>query len=202
MRDPDPHAADSGRVLGVRIDVFSRRERRFVQPFYLLLHRAEGAENGKERPARWKLHKHTVPPFVPLQALAKKYLAPGGAQGLARLCRAVRAELVRWQTRVDLVETMKGRTELMRERGVREVRERDLRCEEVEVVFEDGALARVVLGRDGGVAKAVVRGPEEEKDVVSEGMRPGRRRELERAIKGADGSVEGMLERLPLLERR
>lgn len=111
VRDPDPHAVDEGRVLGIQIEVFANRA--FVPPYHLLLHRPSPAS-----PAL-KIHHHTIPPCVPLAPLAAAYLpqpsaaaAAAGdparpAQNLPRLVRALRRELVAYHLRLAAVEKLR-----------------------------------------------------------------------------------------------
>ncbi|KAF2452573.1 Cenp-O kinetochore centromere component-domain-containing protein [Lineolata rhizophorae] len=66
VQDPDPHAVDGGRVLGVRIEAFS--DGHFLPPYYLLLHKPHPHLHSL------RLHKHTIPPCIPLPALLSKHL--------------------------------------------------------------------------------------------------------------------------------
>ncbi|KAF1983818.1 hypothetical protein K402DRAFT_406544 [Aulographum hederae CBS 113979] len=127
--DPDPHAVDSGRVLGIRIDIFDRD--RFVQPYYVLLNCPWPASQDL------RVHRHTVPAFVGLQKLATRWLpvpkeqgqgqgraeeeagdadtsttAPLAlqtnvrAQSLPRFVKTLRAELVHHHKRVTAIERL------------------------------------------------------------------------------------------------
>ena len=107
VRDPDPHAVDEGRVLGIQIEVFVNRA--FVPPYHLLLHRPSPAS-----PAL-KIHHHTIPPCVPLAPLAAAHLPQPSAAGdparpaqtLPRLVRALRRELVAYHLRLAAVEKLR-----------------------------------------------------------------------------------------------
>ena len=108
VRDPDPHAVDEGRILGIQIEVFVNRA--FIPPYHLLLHRPSPAS-----PAL-KIHHHTIPPCIPLAPLAAAHLpqpsAAGGdparpAQNLPRLVRALRRELVAYHLRLAAVEKLR-----------------------------------------------------------------------------------------------
>ena len=128
VRDPDPHAVDGGAVLGVRVEVMSRA--RFIRPYFVMLNRPYAAAG---HPRALRVHRHTVPPCVPLAALAARYLpAPGTSrkrvrddddggsdedgdgraasstsggskQDLPRFVRALRRELVRYHNRVAVI---------------------------------------------------------------------------------------------------
>ncbi|EON66258.1 hypothetical protein W97_05651 [Coniosporium apollinis CBS 100218] len=115
VQDPDPAAAgiDSGRVLGVRIEASVRG--RFADPYFLLLHRPwQGS-------AALRVHKHTIPPCVPLPALLARWLpAPlekdkegagkrqrGRRQDLGRLVREIRREVLSLHLRLAAVETLR-----------------------------------------------------------------------------------------------
>ncbi|KAJ9641399.1 hypothetical protein H2199_005369 [Coniosporium tulheliwenetii] len=112
VQDPDPAASgiDSGRILGVRIEASVRG--RFADPYFLLLHRPYPTS------AAWKVHKHTIPPCIPLAALLAKWLpAPvekavegrekRRKQDLGRLVREVRREVLSLHLRLAAVEAMR-----------------------------------------------------------------------------------------------
>ncbi|RAR00689.1 cenp-o kinetochore centromere component [Stemphylium lycopersici] len=107
VKDPDPHAVNDGNILGVSIDVSVAG--RFVETYHVLL-----SVRDKESRKPLKIHKHTIPPCIPLQQLASKCL-PGSAkdeehdpeQDLVRFGRSLRKELVSWHMRVDAVEELK-----------------------------------------------------------------------------------------------
>jgi central kinetochore subunit Mal2/MCM21 len=117
FKDPSPHS-EAPNLLGIRIDVCSRSGR-FNRPYYFLLKR-EGADR-----KRLKIHRHTIPAFIPLKELEEKYLPTprqrtGGEAGdegeealkpwkrrkqnLPRLVRELRRELVAWHLRRDAVQ--------------------------------------------------------------------------------------------------
>jgi central kinetochore subunit Mal2/MCM21 len=114
VKDPDPNAINNGHILGVSIDVAIGGQ--FVETYHVLL-------NWKARDTGRVLivHKHTVPPCIPLQQLVNRWLPAGGKdvevdpeQDLVRFGRVLRNELVSWHMRVRAVE------ELRKEAGVRE----------------------------------------------------------------------------------
>lgn len=69
VRDPDPHAVDGGHVLGLRFEAMTRGQ--FLQPYYVMLNRPYAGHGQLLR-----VHRHTVPPAIPLSGLAARYL-PG-----------------------------------------------------------------------------------------------------------------------------
>ncbi|KAL2003760.1 hypothetical protein VTN02DRAFT_2396 [Thermoascus thermophilus] len=116
--DPSPHASDSPNLLGVRIDVCGR-DGRFTRPYYVLLRREKG--EGK----RLRVHRHTIPAFISMEKLERRYLPRGPQtdddeddagtdealkpwkakkQDLPALVRQLRQELVSWHLRRDTVE--------------------------------------------------------------------------------------------------
>lgn len=67
VRDPDPNAVDGGHVLGLRFEAMTRGQ--FLQPYYVMLNRPY-----PENPQFLRVHRHTVPPAIPLSGLAARYL--------------------------------------------------------------------------------------------------------------------------------
>ncbi|KAF2229060.1 hypothetical protein EV356DRAFT_23671 [Viridothelium virens] len=65
--DPDPHALDAGRILGVRIDVLLNGQ--ISVPYTLLLHRPY-----PDLTPALRVHKHTVPAAVGLDRLLQRWL--------------------------------------------------------------------------------------------------------------------------------
>ncbi|ROW10192.1 hypothetical protein VMCG_01877 [Cytospora schulzeri] len=130
VRDPDPNAVDGGNVLGVRIEVMTRSK--FVRPYYVLLNRPYPAGGGTEQRRRFlRVHRHTVPPCIPVGGLAARYLpAPrplgdgaddgsGGdvsavaqkrkekQQDLSRFVRCLRREILRYHNRVAVIADLR-----------------------------------------------------------------------------------------------
>ncbi|KUI74482.1 hypothetical protein VM1G_10143 [Cytospora mali] len=127
VRDPDPNAVDGGNVLGVRIEAMTRS--RFVRPYYVLLNRPYSG--GEARKHLLRVHRHTVPPCIPVGGLAARYLpAPrplgdsdeGGAgagagagadgrkdrqQDLPRFVRCLRREILRHHNRIAVIADLR-----------------------------------------------------------------------------------------------
>lgn len=124
LQDPDPYAADHGSVLGLRIEAFDGSSNKYLRPYYVFLVRdgragvADVSENGSALQQRLRVHRHTLPPCIPLAALAKKYLPRPPLrstdeghvstsllksrilkQDLPRFARALRREIVAYHNR-------------------------------------------------------------------------------------------------------
>ncbi|ROT37571.1 hypothetical protein SODALDRAFT_325146 [Sodiomyces alkalinus F11] len=103
VRDPDPNAVDNGSVLGLRFEVMSKT--RFLRPYYVMLNRPYPESR------HLRVHRHTVPPCIPLPGLAARYLpAPSppdathqAKQDLLRFVRHVRREIVRYHNRAAVI---------------------------------------------------------------------------------------------------
>lgn len=157
-RDPDPHAADGGSVLGIRLEVMRRG--RFLRPYYVLLNRPypeqqqnddDHGGNRRRRPRYLRVHRHTIPASIPLAGLAARYLPPpprsrtgdddaaataARQQDLSRFARALRRELVRYHSRMAAV------ADLRKAAGLGRRRRRDGE--------EDAAAAAAQMRGDGG----------------------------------------------------
>lgn len=107
VKDPDPNAINNGNILGVSIDVAIGGK--FIETYHMLLNWRSRDENRV-----MKIHKHTIPPCIPLQHLVNKWLPTSGKdvetdpeQDLVRFGRLLRKELVSWHMRVKAVEDMR-----------------------------------------------------------------------------------------------
>ena len=117
FKDPSPHS-ESPNLLGIRIDVCARGGT-FNKPYYFLLKRVGGGRR------RLRIHRHTIPAFIPLKELEERYLpipkrgddSEDGESGeealkpwkkrkqdLPRLVRELRRELVAWHLRRDALQ--------------------------------------------------------------------------------------------------
>ncbi|CAI6336804.1 unnamed protein product [Periconia digitata] len=108
VKDPDPYAVDNGNVLGVRIEVSIGG--RFIETYSVLFNRQDTQSKHV-----LKIHKHTIPPCIPLQQLANKWLpmstkdagvAP--EQNLVRFGKSLRKELVSWHLRLAAIRTLRA----------------------------------------------------------------------------------------------
>jgi central kinetochore subunit Mal2/MCM21 len=199
VQDPDPHAVDDGRVLGVRFDVVSTRTREFVPPYYVFLVRTQPTEEGEEDV--WKVHKHTVPPAVPLGSLARRYIpvleeqeqelggdgdgvsGVEGKQDLDAFVRAVRRELVGMVKRKDALGMLEK--EGKEARVIEEFRIVDGVGREVEMETDDGIVIRLMIDMSGeNIEKVVVRSSK------------GRRRDVERTIMRDEARLNAVVQKL------
>lgn len=193
VRDPDPYAADDGNVVGVRIEAFQGG--RYVRPYYVFLNRPY-RDKGILR-----VHRHTVPPCIPLNALAERWLATPRTDGeplkkkqsLQQFVRRLRLQITAYHNRVAVIAGMrkvfgleggKGDKGKQRESGVGDVSAADAEARQVRLEFLDGRVGRAVMDDKGEVMKCVVVGEE------------GRDRETEGKLMGGDKRVEGMADRL------
>ncbi|KAJ5025259.1 Cenp-O kinetochore centromere component-domain-containing protein [Bipolaris maydis] len=116
VKDPDPHAANDGNILGISIDVSVAEK--FIETYHVLLSVRD--KGGKKL---LSIYKHTIPPCIPLQQLAAKWLPGSGKDGehdpeqdLVRFGRLLRKELVSWNMRVDAVRKLRKEAGLIKQR--------------------------------------------------------------------------------------
>jgi central kinetochore subunit Mal2/MCM21 len=120
--DPSPNNNLHGRLLGIRLDHCSRSGT-FQKPYYILLRRLE--EGGDE----WRVHRHTIPAFVPLRRLEDEFLPVrdenedmAAAEGLSAkkqdlhgFVRKIRHELICWEMRREAIGLLKDELGLLPE---------------------------------------------------------------------------------------
>ncbi|KAK8005329.1 Cenp-O kinetochore centromere component-domain-containing protein [Apiospora arundinis] len=177
IRDPDPNAVDGGNVLGLRFEVMSKA--RFVRPYYVMLNRPY--PNSRHL----RVHRHTVPPCVPLAGLAARHLpAPkpnkGGAgnddddeepqqqqQDLPRFARALRRELVRYQNRVGIIGDLHRAAGLANNQDntfdadavvIQSLSPADAEAKQINFEWSDGKSGRLIIDDDGMIVKMAVQG--------------------------------------------
>jgi central kinetochore subunit Mal2/MCM21 len=195
---------DHGKVLGIRIDVSSLG--RFARPYYVMLNKPYVGEDVL------RVHRHTIPPCIPVAALAARYLPiakgageEGGAKGarkqnLGKFIRALRREIVAYHNRTTVIKSLRREFKLdedrekrgkgkgkERERIIADISAADAEAKQVRIEWVDGKIGRCVVGESGMVEKCVV---------ISE---QGRDWEVERRILGGDkgdASMRGIGERL------
>ena len=226
VRDPDPRAFDGGRVLGVRIEVCVQGKSsvdgvpsrllhtsadlysagKFMSPYYLLLNRTYVSSPSL------RIHKHTIPPCVPLESLKALYLPqpkslsaqrlsygppkPPPTQNLPGLVRALRRELTSYHLRHAFInsirqslvvsphETTPNTDDPEDPDAIVDVCAVDAEAREIKIEWGDKTLARVRIGGSGAIQDCSVHGVD------------GRDTALERKIRGADGRIEGLMTRL------
>ncbi|KAK4133323.1 hypothetical protein BT67DRAFT_382942 [Trichocladium antarcticum] len=214
--DPDPRAVDAGAILGLRIEVVSRA--RFLRPYYVLLNRpyaSGGGDDGDDGSRRYlRVHRHTLPPCIPLAGLAGRYLpAPtagsaggeGREQDLGRFARALRMEVVRYHHRLGTVADLRKAAGLGgKKRGVGEdggeegggaqqeeepnrlvdISPADAEVKQLTIEWADGRTGRLVMGDDGEIVRLVAVGEN------------GRDREAGRELLGGAARVDDVARRL------
>ncbi|KAK0717097.1 Cenp-O kinetochore centromere component-domain-containing protein [Lasiosphaeria miniovina] len=199
VQDPDPNAVDGGAALGLRVEVVSRAK--FLRPYYVLLNRPYPNASRHLR-----VHRHTVPPCIPLAGLAARHLPPPPApdQGLARFARSLRREIVRYHHRLGVVADLRKAAGLGRKkkriaedeggeeeqeeerqaRGLININPADAEAKQLSIEWVDGRTGRLVLGDDGEILKFVAVGDN------------GRDRDAVRELLGGAARVDEVVERL------
>ncbi|KAH6662193.1 Cenp-O kinetochore centromere component-domain-containing protein [Plectosphaerella plurivora] len=182
VRDPDPNAVDGGKVLGLRIEVMTKS--RFLRPYYVMLNRPY--PNSR----RLRVHRHTVPPCIPLSGLAFRHLPPppkddtdpdAAEQDLARFARELRREIVRYHNRAGAIgaisqaATAGAVSDVEDDDDMIDVRAADPQAKQIELGWADGRTGRIILDDDGKIEKMVVyrfdvRDHETKKQVLGESL--------------------------------
>ena len=162
VRDPDPNAVDGGRVLGLRFDIMIGAQ--FLRPFYILLNRDDGPKKSGLR-----IHRHTVPPAVPLAGLAARHLSKAGAEeddDLYAFARAVRRAIVRYHNRLAAISDLRrgvqkaafeGSGEIDTDRPI-DVSSADAEAKQIRFDWADGRTGRLIIDDDGDIEEMVVIG--------------------------------------------
>ncbi|KXH51793.1 cenp-O kinetochore centromere component [Colletotrichum nymphaeae SA-01] len=192
VKDPDPNAVDRGSVLGIRIEIMSGAK--FRRPYYVMLNRPY-------RDSRHlRVHRHTVPPCIPLAALAARHLpAPKPAdaedqkvQDLSRFVRTLRREIVRYHNRTAVIGDLQKAAGLVgagsegddSEQAVTSIVAADIEAKQISIEWADGRAGRLVMSEDGQIQKLVILGM------------AGRDRESTRELLGDSRRVEDVAKRL------
>ncbi|KAL5002462.1 Cenp-O kinetochore centromere component-domain-containing protein [Aspergillus recurvatus] len=152
FKDPSPVIEGesekySKNLLGVRIDICVRNGR-FTKPYYILLRKMRAAAEGVSKDQagiRLKVHRHTIPAFIPIQRLEqillpdyarvlgdgngngsgddsteqlkKKPTSPARKQNLQLFVREVKRQLVAWHMRLDAIYIIREQIGII-QRGV------------------------------------------------------------------------------------
>ncbi|KAK1252390.1 hypothetical protein MKX08_003577 [Trichoderma sp. CBMAI-0020] len=179
VRDPDPHAVDGGHVLGLRFEAMTRGQ--FLQPYYVLLNRPYAGHGQFLR-----VHRHTVPPAIPLSGLAARYL-PGpkkqqqeeaqeqqaeGGQDLERFVKSLRREIMRYHNRLgvsaDLRRSLGAHSNsnktTTQNNAIVDVSIADTEAKQIRLTWADERNGRLVMDDDGEVVKFVVFGATDGRD--------------------------------------
>ncbi|PQE05490.1 cenp-o kinetochore centromere component protein [Rutstroemia sp. NJR-2017a BBW] len=194
IQDPDPNAVDGGHVLGLRIDVGNAGK--FIRPYYIMLNKPY------PKLAALRIHRHTVPPCIPLGILAAKYLpAPKIVEGIVKekrqdlttFVRRLRREITGYHLRISTIKHLRKAFSLdepsgdkgkSKESVIADVSAADAEAKQIRIEWVDGSIGRCVVGIKGEVTKCVIVGED------------GRDRETERRILGGDRRMEGIADRL------
>lgn len=195
IKDPDPYAVDSGHVLVIRIDVCSTGK--YIRPYYIMINKPFPGSK------LLRVHKHTVPPCIPIDALAQRYLPTGKGvsesiqrtsgkrQDVIQFARAIRKEAISYQNRMAVIKSMRKSFALDERKsrketgtGLSDVSAADAEAKQVRVEWADGRIGRFVVSDKGDVEKCVIIGEE------------GRDRENERRVLGGNSRMEGVADRL------
>ena len=190
-------------MLGIRFDVSSTGH--FARPYYVMLNKPFADEE------LLRVHRHTVPPCIPLSALATRYLpvpksdsGDGGKgqakQDLGRFVRALRRQIVAYRNRTSAIKSLRRDFKLdedrekgrkgkgkEREKVIVDISAADAEAKQVRIEWVDGRVGRCVVSDTGNVENCVVIGEQ------------GRDWEVERQILGTekgDASMSGIGERL------
>lgn len=185
VRDPSP---PHEKLLGIRIEIFADRTPspppphigahltptgKFHTPHYLLL--SFPPESAKS-PGTFTIHRHTLPPYLPLQRLNKTH-----AHSLPAFVRALRRTLLLHARRVAAVKRLKTLALAAGDGGVEGV-EWDAEVALVTVSWANGTKGWIKVGEEGTVGKVVVKDG-----------KGGRETEVERRIVGALEGVAGRM---------
>jgi central kinetochore subunit Mal2/MCM21 len=193
IRDPDPNAVDDGNVLGLRFEVMSRS--RFNRPYYVMLNRPYPGSR------HLRVHRHTVPPCIPLAGLAARHLpSPKSSAGkvrqqeqdIPRFAHALRRELVRYHNRLATVGDLRKAAGLGGGKGkgkqadvaLSDISVSDAQAKQVGLEWEDGRTGRLVMDDDGNIVKVVAQGEN------------GRDRQAVRELLGGSVRIEELVHRL------
>jgi central kinetochore subunit Mal2/MCM21 len=151
-----------------------------------------------------RVHRHTIPPCIPLSSLASQYLPVPKASGevlkakkqdLQLFMRAIRREVVGYHNRTSVIKTLRKEFKLDddasvskkgkgREKVIVDISAADAEAKQVRIEWVDGRIGRCVVGDGGEVIKCVVIGDE------------GRDREVERRMLGEAGLGEARMEEI------
>ena len=187
--DPSPDA--SGRaLLGIRFDIH-RRGGVYGPAYYIF------CERSGETSQELVLSQHTVPAFIPVDQYRSTFLPlsdegydsdePAGGvaptvQNLEAFVNHIRTDLINWHTRQDAISDLQGKLHLENtsdpesitsQHGVASLQATSMDANYINIEWLDGRIARLKLGSDLRLEKAVVfkQGPGgEQRDDLSEAI--------------------------------
>ncbi|KAI6247248.1 hypothetical protein HI914_04144 [Erysiphe necator] len=197
IQDPDPNAVNNGHILGLRFDVSNNGK--FIRPYYIMLNKLWNGEKNM-----LSVHRHTLPPAIPLSTLVEKYLvnhrgplalASGskvrtGKQSLLIFSRALRRSIVAYHNRLSLIKNFRidfgldvddDSAMIYDEEIILDLSALDSEMKNLRLEWIDGRVGRIVINEDGEIKKCII---------ISEGKR---HRASERAL---SGSLQNLGEKL------
>lgn len=139
----------------------------FLRPYYVMLNRPF------PRSRHLRVHRHTMPPAVPLAGLAARHLPAPGPEGdeppppqdLERFARTLRREIARYHNRLGVSADLRRRLGLHDATGagvsansVVEVGIADVEAKHIQLTWADERSGRLVMDDDGNVRKLLVFG--------------------------------------------
>jgi len=178
-QDPDPNALQGGQILGVRLDIFSTRQKTFRPPYHLLF-QVQGD-------GRLKLHKHTIPASIALKPMLAKHMGP--TQDVGQFARAIRRQLTMLSNTDDAVHHLES---VIKEHNtayeIQLVRRNEAGAVEVTIaLLKLHGVAKLRLGPSKTIEKA---------NVSLVNNINGARQKLELAFLENDGAIEGFIDRI------
>jgi central kinetochore subunit Mal2/MCM21 len=208
VQDPDPNAVDGGTVLGLRIEAMTRAK--FLRPYYVFLNRPYAS--APEHRKLLRVHRHTVPPSIPLAGLAARYLPPpplststrdgdGGDevardgthgqgtanQDLARFAKALRREIVRYHNRLSAIADLRKTAGLNKKKSAEDQEEPENAL--LDILPADAEAKQIAIQwSDGRTGRLVMDDDGEVAKLLVFGEK-GQDRETARALLGVDEVV-------------
>ncbi|PHH66354.1 hypothetical protein CDD81_7409 [Ophiocordyceps australis] len=178
VQDPDPNAINGGHVLGLRFEMMSRGQ--FLRPYYVMLNRPFS-----QAPRHLSVHRHTLPPAVPLAGLAARHLPPPPPysrrfhdgqddaraqqkQDLDAFARALRRELMRYHNRLGVAADLRrslglrdgaAAADKLWANSVIELGIADIGAKQIKLTWADERTGRLIMDDDGNVLKLAIFGP-------------------------------------------
>lgn len=219
-KDPNPYN-ESPNLLGLRIDVCERNGM-FAKPYYVLLKREKESpspEPGRRPSLQFSIYRHTIPPFIPMEKLAHRYLPqarPSRRQGatndeievvktkaktrkqdLHAFVRHLRKELAAWYTRRDSISWLQERlgvADVVGEIGARIERRSPAQLVSLASTSLESRYVRLEW-TDGRVGRFKISNSGLVDRAVVIGDK-GRDKRTELILMGGDGRVESLVDRL------
>ncbi|RKF58742.1 putative cenp-o kinetochore centromere component [Erysiphe neolycopersici] len=189
IQDPDPNAVNQGYLLALRFDI--SESGKFIRPYYVVLNKPWNGENNM----MLSVYRHTLPPAIPLIALAEKYLpssknqisleieATGEApkQSLINFSRALRRCIIAYHNRLSIINNLRtdfgldgsdDKEAIYGEEILLDLSATDSEIRNIRLEWADGRVGKLVVDEDGEIKKCIV---------INEGARD---RATERALHG------------------